>query len=206
MSTELIPLFPLSLVLVPAMPLPLHIFEERYKEMMGEIVPSGAEFGVVLAKGGGIVNIGCSARVEQVLRRYPDGRLDVIAIGSRRFRIESLDEEKSYLRAEVEFFNDEDVTQVPQDLRDKAIAGYRKLAQTEDADDKQEPDFDAVRISFQIARLISDLDKRQTVLALRSEVERLEYLIRVLPEYLNQQERIALAKRVAPLNGHPRPA
>lgn len=188
------------------MPLPLHIFEERYKEMMGEIVPSGAEFGVVLAKGGGIVNIGCSARVEQVLRRYPDGRLDVIAIGSRRFRIESLDEEKSYLRAEVEFFNDEDVTQVPQDLRDKAIAGYRKLAQTEDADDKQEPDFDAVRISFQIARLISDLDKRQTVLALRSEVERLEYLIRVLPEYLNQQERIALAKRVAPLNGHPRPA
>jgi Lon protease-like protein len=206
MSTELIPLFPLSLVLVPAMPLPLHIFEERYKEMMGEIVPSGAEFGVVLAKGGGIVNIGCSARVEQVLRRYPDGRLDVIAIGSRRFRIESLDEEKSYLRAEVEFFNDEDVTQVPQDLRDKAIAGYRKLAETEDADDKQEPDFDAVRISFQIARLISDLDKRQTVLALRSEVERLEYLIRVLPEYLNQQERIALAKRVAPLNGHPRPA
>jgi Lon protease-like protein len=206
MSTELIRLFPLSLVLVPAMPLPLHIFEERYKEMMGEIVPSGAEFGVVLAKGGGIVNIGCSARVEQVLRRYPDGRLDVIAIGSRRFRIESLDEEKSYLRAEVEFFNDEDVTQVPQDLRDKAIAGYRKLAETEDADDKQEPDFDAVRISFQIARLISDLDKRQTVLALRSEVERLEYLIRVLPEYLNQQERIALAKRVAPLNGHPRPA
>src|SRR4051794_30991450 len=98
----LLPMFPLSLVLLPTTPLPLHIFEDRYKEMMGMLIPERGEFGVVLTKGGGVVNIGCTATVEEVVRRYPDGRLDLIAVGRRRFNILSLDEEKAYLRAEVE--------------------------------------------------------------------------------------------------------
>lgn len=202
MSTELLPLFPLSLVLLPAMPLPLHIFEERYKEMMSDIVPAGVEFGVVLAKEGGIVNIGCTARVERILRSYPDGRLDLIAVGQRRFQIESLDENKSYLRAEVEFFNDDDATEVPPELHEKAVAAYRLLA--ENPADEEESGLDLVRVSFQLAQLITDLDKRQTVLALRSEVKRLEYLIRVIPEYLAQRERATRARKLAPLNGHPK--
>ena len=101
MGTQLLPLFPLSLVLVPGMPLPLHIFDDRYKEMMADVIPEGREFGIVLAKEDGIVNVGCTAKVQKVLKRYPDGRLDVLAGGQRRFRIESLDEEKSYLQAEV---------------------------------------------------------------------------------------------------------
>jgi hypothetical protein len=60
----------------------------------------------------------------------------------------------------------------------------------------------SARLSFQIGQLIGDLDKRQTVLSLRSEVERLEYLVKIVPEYLVQREQIALAKRVGPLNGH----
>lgn len=202
MSTELLPLFPLSLVLLPAMPLPLHIFEERYKEMMSDIVPAGVEFGVVLAKEGGIVNIGCTARVERILRSYPDGRLDLIAVGQRRFQIASLDENKSYLRAEVEFFNDDDATEVPPELHEKAAAAYRLLA--ENPADEEESGLDLVRVSFQLAQLITDLDKRQTVLALRSEVKRLEYLIRVIPEYLAQRERATRARKLAPLNGHPK--
>jgi Lon protease-like protein len=204
MSTELLPLFPLSLVLLPAMPLPLHIFEDRYKEMMGDVVPAAAEFGVVLAKEGGIVNIGCTARVERVLRRYTDGRLDLIAVGERRFQIASLDENKSYLRAEVEFFNDEDATEVPPELHKKAVAAYRLLNEIDNPGESEEPEFDLVRVSFLLAQLISDLDKRQTVLALRSEVERLEYLLRIVPEYLIQRERTARARRLAPLNGHPK--
>ncbi len=206
MSAPLIPLFPLSLVLLPAMPLPLHIFEERYKEMMGDVIPAQAEFGIVLAKEGGIVNIGCTALVDRVLQRYSDGRLDLLAVGQRRFRITSLDEEKAYLRAEVEFFNDEDVREVPVDLKDKAAAAYRTLLKLEDPEESGEPKFDSARMSFQLAQLILDLDKRQTVLSLRSEVERLEYLVRIVPEYAVQQERVALAKRVGPLNGHAKTA
>jgi Lon protease-like protein len=202
MALQLIPIFPLSVVLLPSMPLPLHIFEDRYKEMMGEIISAKGEFGVVFAKDEGIVNIGCTASVERVMRRYEDGRLDLLAIGQRRFQIASLDQEKSYLRAEVEFFNDDDASEVSLDLRRRATAAYRELATDKSESAVPEPKWENTRISFQLARYIDDFDKRQTVLSLRSEVERLEFLVRVIPEYVAQRERIALAKRVAPLNGH----
>jgi Lon protease-like protein len=202
MSAQLLPLFPLSVVLLPATPVPLHIFEDRYKEMMGEVIPAHGEFGVVLAKEDGIVNIGCTAVVERVLQRYPDGRLDIIAVGQRRFRVVSLDEERSYLRASVEYFNDEEAGEVPVDLRRKAIAECERLREIEKPSIIIEPRLEGAQLSFQLAQFISDLDKRQTVLSLRSEVERLQFLVNVLPEYIIQRERIMLAKRVAPLNGH----
>jgi Lon protease-like protein len=204
MGAQLLPLFPLSVVLVPGMSLPLHIFEERYKEMMGDLIPAEGEFGVVLAKDDGIVNIGCTATVANVVREYPDGRLDLVATGQRRFQIESLDEEKSYLRGAVEYFDDEDVTSASAELCRKAGAAYRQLIHIEkpeapSADSKLEP---GARLSFRIAQFISDLDKRQTVLSLRSEVERLEYLVKIVPEYIIQRKQMALAKRVGPQNGH----
>jgi Lon protease-like protein len=202
MAMQMIPLFPLSVVLLPSMPLPLHIFEDRYKEMMGEVIPSKGEFGVVFAKDDGIVNIGCTAKVERVMRRYEDGRLDLLAIGQRRFQISSLDQEKSYLRAEVEFFNDDDASEVPPDLRERVSEAYRELAAVESESTPAEPKWELSRMSFQLARYIDDFDKRQTVLSLRSEVERLEFLVRAIPEYVAQRERIALARRVGPLNGH----
>jgi Lon protease-like protein len=202
MAMQMIPLFPLSIVLLPSMPLPLHIFEDRYKEMMGEVITAKGEFGVVFAKEDGIVNIGCTAKVERVMRRYEDGRLDLLAIGQRRFQISSLDQEKSYLRAEVEFFNDDDASEVPPDLRERVSEAYRELAAVESESPPAEPKWELSRMSFQLARYIDDFDKRQTVLSLRSEVERLEFLVRAIPEYVAQRERIALARRVGPLNGH----
>ena len=202
MASELLPLFPLSLVLLPAMPLPLHIFENRYKEMMDDIIGTDSSFGVVLAKDDGIVNIGCSATIDRIVNRYSDGRLDLLAVGRQRFRIASLDQEKSNLRAEVSYFNDEDVSDIPPELSKKAAAAYRQLLQMERPDASEEPSFDPHRMSFQLAQFIYDLDKRQTVLSLRSEVERLEYLVKIMPEYVLRQERLALAKRVGPQNGH----
>ena len=199
---QLIPLFPLSVVLLPATPLPLHIFEDRYKEMMGEVIQSRGEFGVVLAKEEGIVNVGCTATIDRIFQRYPDGRLDLLAMGRRRFQVVSLDQEKSYLRASVEYFNDDEAGDVPLDLRQKAIEGYQRLREVENPEVMIEPKLEEPQISFQLAQFISDLDKRQTVLSLRSEVERLQFLVTILPEYLRQREQITLAKRVTPLNGH----
>jgi ATP-dependent Lon protease len=204
MSTQLLPLFPLSVVLLPATPLPLHIFEDRYKEMMGDVIPARDEFGIVLVKEEGIVNIGCTATVDRIFRRYPDGRLDLLAVGHRRFQVVSLNEEKAYLRAAVEYFNDEEATDVPAALRRKAIAAYERLRKVENPEVIIEPKLEGPQLSFQVAQFIADLDKRQTVLSLRSEVERLEFLVGFLPDYTLQRERIALAKRVAPLNGHPK--
>lgn len=202
MAAELLPLFPLSTVLLPATPLPLHIFEDRYKEMLRDLNPNRGEFGVVLAKDDGIVNIGCTATVDRVFQRYPDGRVDLLAIGRRRFQVISLDQEKSYLRASVEFFNDDEAGEVPLALRQKAIEGYHLLRNLEKPDVLIEPALDGPQLSFQLAQFISDLDKRQTMLAIRSEVDRLQFLVGMLPEYLRVRERITLAKRVAPLNGH----
>ncbi len=202
---QLVPLFPLPLVLLPAMPLPLHIFEDRYKEMMGEIIAASesgetdAEFGVVLAKDEGIINIGCTASVQKVMRRYEDGRMDLLAIGQRRFRIIGINEDRSYLRAEVEFFEDIDLTEVSMDLKARAAMAHRRLLAMEG---READSSSTTRLSFQIACLLDDVDKRQMVLALRSEVERLEFLVKAVPEYMVKQERITLAKRVAPLNGH----
>jgi ATP-dependent Lon protease len=204
MSTQLLPLFPLSVVLLPATPLPLNIFEERYKEMMGDVIPARGEFGIVLAKDDGIVNVGCTATVERIFRRYPDGRLDLLAVGHRRFQVVSLNEEKSYLRAVVEYFNDEEASEVPAALRRKAIEEYERLREVEKPNVIIEPKLEGPQLSFQLAQFIADLDKRQTVLALRSEVERLEFLVSILPDYTLQRERMMLARRVAPLNGHPK--
>jgi Lon protease-like protein len=202
MPESLLPLFPLSVVLLPTTALPLHIFEDRYKEMMGVVIPERGEFGVVLARDGGVVNIGCTATVEEVVRRYPDGRLDLIATGRRRFQIVSLDEEKSYLRAQVEFFNDEDVSIAPPALQQRAISEFERLRALEQEAESAAPRIGEPQLSFQLAQAINDLDHRQALLAMRSEKERLLYLIQSLPAYITKRERIALAKRVGPRNGH----
>jgi Lon protease-like protein len=201
MDSQLLPIFPLPLVLLPGMPLPLHVFEDRYKEMMADILPENREFGIVFAKEEGIVNIGCTATVQKVVRRYEDGRLDLLASGQRRFEIDSLNEDRTYLQAEVEYFDDEEEESVPRALKEKALLAFGQLQGNDDPSTFQAPARGS-RLSFQMARLVKDLDERQTVLALRSENERLEHLVRLVPSYLAQQEKIALAKRVGPLNGH----
>ena len=102
-----IPLFPLEVVLMPSMPLPLYIFEERYKLMIGECLEQDSEFGVVYLKGSEMKKIGCTARIVQVTRRFDDGRLNIMTQGVNRFKIESINEEKPYFQAKVVYFDDE---------------------------------------------------------------------------------------------------
>ena len=199
---QILPLFPLSVVLLPATPLPLHIFEDRYKQMMADVTATGDEFGIVLAKDEGIINVGCSARIERVLKQYSDGRLDLIAVGQRRFRIQNVDEEKPYLRAQVEFFEDVDDAKPDDALKGRAIAACDKLRAVESPNIIAEPALDGPRLSFQLGQFIADVDKRQALLTMESEVERLKFLLSVLPEYTVERQQVTLAKRVAPLNGH----
>jgi Lon protease-like protein len=202
MDHWLLPLFPLSVVLLPSTPLPLHIFEERYKQMMKQIIPSKGEFGVVLAKEQGIINIGCSATVLQVLKEYPDGRLDLVAIGQRRFRIVSVEEDKPYLQGNVDFFEDPVDEDVPEELKQRAVNAYETLRAADPQSVPFEPLLTSPRLSFQLGQFVADLDMRQALLSMSSEIDRLKYFISILPRYIATRERIALAKRVAPRNGH----
>lgn len=203
MPDALLPLFPLKVVMLPGTPMPLHIFEERYREMVGEAIRSNAEFGIVQAGDRGVLNIGCSVVVDKVLERYDDGRMDIVVRGRRRFEIMLLDEGKDYLRASVQFFDDnEDDPEPPAELKAMAIAGLNALRNAGGSVDIVAPDHQDRQLSFRVAWFITDLPLRQTMLSLRSETERLRHLNAFLPEYIARVRRTTHAHKVAPTNGH----
>ena len=157
MEPHSIPLFPLGVVILPEMLLPLHIFEERYKAMTAECLASEAPFGIVLFDGRAIRSVGCLARITKVLKRYEDGRMDILTQGGERFVVQRLIEEKAYLEAEVFFFDDAPETS-PEDLvtfLDKARELLREMGDSElgiDAADLPET-LPFSRLSFIIAAL-----------------------------------------------------
>ena len=105
---ERFPLFPLGIVLLPTEVVPLHIFEERYKLMIGECVENESEFGIVWLADDGLKEVGCTARVAQVLERMEDGRMNILAQGRRPFRLLRRIEELPYPAGDIELLDDED--------------------------------------------------------------------------------------------------
>lgn len=204
MQQGLLPLFPLELVLMPGAHLPLHIFEERYKEMVGEALRDKTEFGIVLVSGRGLEDTGCTATVEGVLREYADGRLDIVTVGRRRFEILLVNEERNFLRGSVEFFDDDSgpVAAEPA-FRDAAIEAYNALQQTWKNPPLEESAYNDPRISFRLVRAVRDLPFRQTILKCRSERERMERLADYLPQYALRVAREQNLEAAAPRNGSP---
>lgn len=200
MQLDLLPLFPLHVVLFPRTPLPLHIFEDRYKEMIGEAIRTNTEFGVVLAGEKGVANTGCTAIVDRVIERHADGRLELISSGRRRFEIQSLDQEKPYLRGTVEFFDDETDEGVTAEVKNKVIEAYNALPA--DGGAPWTPKWDDAQLSFQLAESIPDVQFRQVLLMMRSERDRMRHLADFLPEYAIKRANIEHVQKVAPLNGH----
>jgi Lon protease-like protein len=201
MASRLIPLFPLRVVVFPRTPLPLHIFEERYKEMTGDAIRDHSDIGIVLAKEEGIVNAGCTVRIEKLLHTYPDGRMDLLTRGQDRFEILDVNQEKSYLQATVEFFDDDDIAATPADLRDRALANYNALRELTSADDRGSADLNDPQLSFQLAQTLPDLDFLHALQRDRSETRRLKQLNQYLEQYIPRQRTIERVRAVAPTNG-----
>lgn len=195
----LLPLFPLQSVLFPRTPLPLHIFEPRYREMIGEAIESRTEFGVVLAGREGIANMGCSAIVDRVVMRHEDGRLDIETSGRRRFEIESIVEERVFLQAKVEFFDDDSVGVPVADVENWKTL-WRELSVV--AGVESEPRWDDPQLSFQLAAAIPELSFRQSLLGIRNEAKRMREIAEFYPAYLMQQRHVHHVQSVAPRNGH----
>lgn len=201
MQPNLLPLFPLRVVVFPRTPLPLHIFEERYKEMVGDAIRENSEFGIVLAKSDGIVNAGCTVVVKEVLKTYPDGRMDILTRGVRRFEILGLNEDKAYLRGEVQFFDDDDSGPAPVELQEKALAQYRRLQEAGEFQ-AAEPEAADAQLSFRLAQAVEDLDFLSILLRNRSESGRLEQLTDYLTRQAPKVRAAARMRKLAPLNGH----
>lgn len=198
-----IPLFPLNLVLFPGAALPLHIFEDRYKEMIGECIRQGGSFGIVQARQDGLAIVGCTASVLMVTNRYPDGRLDILCRGERRFEIESLHDERSFLQAEVDFLEDEEPDSTRHD-REQCAALHMEMVQLLGEDVLHFPPLDLnLPIAFLLSAAIpADLDFKQRMLQLHSEGERTEKLMEFYRATLPKLHRGAMGSKAAAHNGH----
>ena len=197
----LLPLFPLEVVLLPGTPLPLHIFEPRYKEMIGECLENQALFGVIRALENGIAEVGCTAEIAAVTKKYPDGRLDLVAHGRQRFEVLELNQERAFLRAEILLIPDEPAAAAPEDAA-RAIELHRQILSLAGAtQDLAEAERDA--LSFHLAgSLPLDLDFKQKLLMMRSERVRAPALAAYLEQILPVLRRAARAREKAGGNGH----
>jgi Lon protease-like protein len=125
---ERFPLFPLGLVMLPTELVPLHIFEERYKLMIGSCIENETEFGIVWLAEGGLREVGCTARVEQVLERMDDGRMNILVRGERPFQLVRRIEDMPYPAGDVEFLDDDDAV-VDEELAAEARESYADLVE-----------------------------------------------------------------------------
>ncbi len=198
-----IALFPLDLVLFPGAPLQLHIFEERYKEMIGECVREAREFGIVRARREGLAIVGCTAAIVTVLHRYPDGRMDILCRGERRFEIESLRDGRSFFEAEVDFLRDEEPASSRRD-RERCAALHMEMVELSGENMSQFPQIDLNQpIAFLLASSIpADLEFKQELLHLDSDGERTERLIEFYQAILPKLRRGSMGSRAAMRNGH----
>jgi Lon protease-like protein len=193
-TLERYPLFPLGLVLIPRELVPLHIFEERYKLMIGECVDAGREFGIVWLSDDGLKDVGCSARVDRVLERFDDGRLNVLVEGTTPFRLLRRIDDLPYPAGDIQPLADD-----PEDPEDaKAIAAAREryadlVAEVTD----ERPDADALALldAYGMAATLDvGLEAKQSLLELRTERARLEQLDTLFGDALG---RIRHAERAA---------
>jgi len=197
----LLPLFPLNVVLLPGTPLPLHIFEPRYKEMIGECRANDAPFGVIRATDEGIADIGCTAEIVTVTKEYSDGRLDLIAEGRKRFEVLEVNEGRSFLRAEVLLVPDEPGVPAPEQSA-QAIELHRQILSLAGAV-QDLSDADQSALSFHLAgSLPLDLDFKQKLLTMRLESERIETVAKYFETILPNLQRAARAREKAGGNGH----
>ena len=193
---EYLPLFPLDVVLFPEMVLPLHIFEERYKEMIAECLQDNSPFGVLYAHDDKVAMIGCTAEISQVLKQYSDGRLDLVAVGRKRFQVSFFDSEKTYLRASVELLPDSVGAQEPsENLVRQALDLYAQASRLMGEDNPEEfsPESSLQGLAFKLASSLHlQNEVRQRILEARSGGQRLEelaeHLSTLIPRLSDRQE------------------
>jgi Lon protease-like protein len=194
------PLFPLGMVALPSELVPLHIFEERYKTMIARCLEEGSEFGIVWLSDDGLRPIGCACEIAEVLERMPDGRLNLIARGTRAFRIEARQEELAYPAGTVEFLADRP-EELDSEAAEAAHKAYAELVQ-QATDRAPKPDQVEAMSAYEMAATVEfGLDAKQGLLDLRSESARLRLVTRLFRAALKRLDFVERAQARARSNG-----
>ncbi len=208
MRLERIPLFPLNVVLLPGADLPLHIFEPRYRQMVRQCIEDKSEFGMLLALPKGIVRMGCTAQITEVVKRYSDGRMDILTVGRAPFRIVELLNAEEYgedklLEGQVDYLDDQERA-VDARLRRELVQLYEACYTMVFEDYPRNVRRDTEdNLSYLVAGTLPlDLLWKQQILELRSEADRQERLLGYLREWAPHLQKTEAKCARAGGNGH----
>ena len=194
------PLFPLGLVALPTEQVPLHIFEDRYRTMIGECLERESEFGIVWMSDDGLKQVGCACVVDRVLERMPDGRMNIVCRGTRPFRLVDRVEHLPYPAGTVEWLSDKD-EQPDEKTLDAARAAYSELVE-QATDEPADPESVAQMSAYDMAATVDfGLDAKQGLLDLRSENARLRLVTRLFKAATKRLDFIERAQARARSNG-----
>ena len=194
------PLFPLQLVVLPFEVVPLHIFEERFKTMMEECLATDSEFGVIWLADDGLHEVGCACRIERVLEKFDDGRINLLARGTKPLRVIERQRDLAYPAGVIEFLADS--SEAPrQELVNAARSAYADLVhkatdRTPGADELAEMSAYAMAATVDFG-----LDAKQGLLGLRSENARLQLVTRLFRAALKRLDFVDRAQARAKSNG-----
>lgn len=203
MRPERIPLFPLNVVLFPGEQLPLHIFEPRYRRMLRECLEAKSPFGMLLALPNGVVRVGCSAEIVDVIKRYEDGRMDILTVGREPFRILELFSDNPFLEGQVDYLEDEE--SLPDPVRQKRLIEAYETCHTLLFTElpREFQDIPVEQFAYSIAASLPlDLMWKQQILELRSEANRQERLLAYLREWAPHLQKAETLRQRADGNGH----
>lgn len=197
----LLPIFPLDLVMLPGMLLPLHIFEPRYQEMVAECMENKRPFGIVRARPEEIASLGCTADILSLVKTYDDGQLDILTRGQQIFELLEMNEERAFLRAEVLYLHD-DASRATREQCVRACDLHSQIL-TLATGEVGTPAPDSPQLSFQLASSLPlDPELKQALLAMRSEMDRLGALTAYLENILPGLRHTIRARQKAGGNGH----
>ena len=203
MRPERIPLFPLNVVLLPGAELPLHIFEPRYRQMVKGCLEEKSEFGMLLALPKGVARVGCTAEIVDVVKRYGDGRMDIVTTGRAPFRVVELFTEDPLMEGHVDYLEDREAPGNPRIQRE--LVELFEACHTLIFDDypKNLEGTATQDLSYLVASTLPmDLLWKQQVLELRSEADRQERLVAYLREWAPHLQRKGVMRQRAGGNGH----
>jgi Lon protease-like protein len=197
------PLFPLGLVALPSELIPLHIFEERYKTMMNECLRDEGEFGILWLADDGLREIGCACEIAEVLERMEDGRMNLVARGTRPFRVLERQGHLAYPAGVVEFLDDRE-DGLDTDAAAAAHEAYADLVRRATDRDPSADELSEMTAYAMAATVDFGLDAKQGLLDLRSENARLRLVTRLFRAAIKRLDFVDRAQERARSNGRVR--
>jgi Lon protease-like protein len=196
-----LPIFELPMVLLPGEQVPLHIFEERYKRMIGTVLEQGEPFGIVLRDDDGARSIGCTAHIDDVLERFDDGRMNIVVSGEAPFKVLDRFESPEYPTGEVELIPDQDVPAIDETSANAAREAFAELAERATGERPEPEELDGATAYAIAARIELPPETKQQLLEMRDEDDRMALLANALGAVGKALERAEEAAERASGNG-----